>query len=80
MISSVSTAAMSTALSNSIVDLQKRLSIAQKELSSGQHADMSVSLGSQLTRDSLLHLSVSDLEAITSSNNVVSSRLDITQG
>ncbi|KAF2988889.1 flagellar hook-associated family protein [Methylocystis sp. MJC1] len=79
MISSVSTAGMSTALSNTIVDLQKRLSIAQKELSTGQHADMSVSIGSQLTQDSLLHLSVSDLEAITASNNVVSSRLDITQ-
>lgn len=79
MISSVSTAAMSSSLSSSIVDLQKRLSIAQKELSSGQHADMSVSIGSQMTRDSLLHLSVSDLDAITASNNVVSSRLDITQ-
>lgn len=79
MISSVSTSAMSNALSNSIVDLQKRLSIAQKELSTGQHADMSVAIGSQHTRDSLLHLSVSDIDAITASNNVVSSRLEITQ-
>ncbi|WP_330083917.1 flagellar hook-associated family protein [Methylocystis iwaonis] len=79
MISSVSTSAMSNALSNSIVDLQKRLSIAQKELTTGQHADMSVALGSQQTRDSILHLSVSDIEAIAASNSVVSSRLEITQ-
>jgi flagellar hook-associated protein 3 FlgL len=79
MIFSVSTAAMSNALSNSITDLQRRLAISQKELSTGQHADMSISLGSQLSRDAAMHLSVADIESITGSNNVVSSRLDVTQ-
>jgi flagellar hook-associated protein 3 FlgL len=79
MISSVSTASMSLSLSNSIADLQKRLSTAQKEVSTGQQADLSLALGSQLSRDNSMHLTVADIDAITASNNVVSSRLGVTQ-
>lgn len=79
MISGVSTASMSNALTSSIVGLQKRLSVAQKEVTTGQHADLVGDLGSQFTRDSSMHLSMSDIDAVTTSNNVVSSRLAVTQ-
>jgi flagellar hook-associated protein 3 FlgL len=79
MISGISTASLSNTLTNSIVDLQKRLSVAQKEVTTGQYADLVGALGSQFTRSSTMHLSVSDIDAITASNNVVLSRLSVTQ-
>ncbi len=73
-----STASLSNSLRFSIMELQGRLGRAQQEQATGRHADMSVALGSQLGRLYGLGVATADLDAISTTNAVVASRLEAT--
>lgn len=79
MSSMMSTNAMSSALTNSILNMQAQLARAQKEMSTGNVSDLGDSLGSNVGLDYSYGATNSMLTAIQSTNNLVSSRLDITQ-
>lgn len=61
-----------------ILKLQTRLTIAQKEMSSGRHADMGVTLGSRLGRTLSLRQQLAQLGSITDTNSTATTRLDST--
>lgn len=79
MIPAVSTASMSYAIGNSIANLQRRLAAAQKELSTGTHADLGDAVGAEVGRAYSMRLSLQDMQTITATNNVVMTRLAVTQ-
>ncbi len=76
---STSTLSMSNALTSSILNMQTQLARAQKEMSTGNVADLGDSLGSSVGLDYSYGESNSLLTAILSTNNLVSSRLDLAQ-
>lgn len=76
---STSTLVMSTSLANSILNMQTKLAQAQKEMSTGNVADLGDSLGSSVGLDYSYGASNSLLSTILSTNNLVTSRLDLTQ-
>jgi flagellar hook-associated protein 3 FlgL len=78
MISGISTASMSSVLSKAITDQQQRLSVAQKELATGQRADLSLAIGAEMSRDSAIHMTLGEIDAVTATDDIVSSRLGIT--
>jgi flagellar hook-associated protein 3 FlgL len=74
-----STYSLSNALTKSITDLQTQLVHAQRELSTGRHADLGDAIGIEVGRDYFLGVNLQDIEAITMTNNIVMTRLDVTQ-
>jgi len=79
MSTAISTATMSALTQTSVVRLQARLSKAQGELASGRLADIGLSLGSQQGESVSLRQTLDTLDAFSSSNAVVSTRLGATQ-
>jgi flagellar hook-associated protein 3 FlgL len=74
----VSTNSMTTALRQSMLDLQTRLSLAQTELSSGRVADIGLTLGLYVNQDYAFGVRNADLESISQTNATVKARLDTT--
>lgn len=77
--SSISTSAISEATRLSLMKLQLKLADAQKQLSTGRLADVGAALGSKTGQTVSLRQEYSRLQAITDTNDLVSSRLDATQ-
>lgn len=59
-----------------LTNLQKRLTTAQKEMTSGRHADVGLQLGSRAGRVVLLRQQVDELKVITETNSTATTRLD----
>lgn len=59
-----------------LTNLQKRLTIAQQEVTSGRHADVGLALGSRAGRSVLLRQQLDELKVITETNSVATTRLD----
>ncbi len=70
---------MSAALRQTLGALQLQLAQGQKELASGRHADIGVALGAQTSRSFSLANTQTEIEAIRTTNNRASARLDSTQ-
>lgn len=78
MVSITSTQTLTTALRRSVLDVQTQLSKAQIEVSTGRVADLGLALGASIRQDSSLGFRADDLAALTTSNNVISTRLAAT--
>jgi flagellar hook-associated protein 3 FlgL len=74
----ISTQNLTGAMRQSIMSLQTQLATAEKEQSTGTLADVGVSLGAQTQQTVSLRGQQSQLQAITDSNSVVSTRLSST--
>lgn len=61
-----------------LMQLQKRLIIAQKEVASGRYADVGLTLGARTGRSVSLRQQLGRLESITDTNSTASTRLDST--
>jgi flagellar hook-associated protein 3 FlgL len=71
----VSTTTMSSILRNNVSQIQSQLTTLEQENSTGQLADIGLTLGPDSGQDVALHQQVADLTAISSSNAVVTSQL-----
>ncbi len=71
----ISTLAINGAMRQSIMGLQTQLAQAEKEQATGQLADVGLSLGAQTRQTVSLRGQQSQLQSITDSNGVVSTRL-----
>jgi flagellar hook-associated protein 3 FlgL len=78
-LSFVSTKALNEANRSTVLDLQQRLLLAQKELSSGRLADVGKSLGARTTETVSLRQDVARLNMNIDTNASVSARLGVTQ-
>ena len=74
----ISSASISTALRQSILQMQTQLTQAQTEVSTGQVADIGLSLGANMGQYVSLTQQLSSLQTITTTNNVVATRLSAT--
>lgn len=74
-LNSVSSSTLSTILQNSVSRLQSQLTTTSTESSTGQLADIGLTLGSESGQDIALHQQMADLAAISSSNAVVTTQL-----
>ena len=74
-----STAAISEATRLTMARLQSQLSDAQKEVSTGRHADVGLALGSRTGQTVSLRQEQTRLQAMMDSNSIVSTRLDASQ-
>ena len=81
MISStfISSASLSDDTRRSIARLQSQLIDAQKELSSGRHADVGVTLGATTGVTVSMRQDLDQIQSIQSSNNLVLNRIDSSQ-
>ncbi len=61
------------------MEMQARLNKSQREMSSGRVANLSETLGVDVSRDLAFGIRKDDLHAISQTNDVVASRLDATQ-
>src|SRR2546430_1307634 len=75
----ISTAALSEATRSAITKLQAKLADAQKEVTTGRHADVGLSLGFRTGEAISLRQEHIRLQAITDTNSVVNTRLDASQ-
>ncbi len=75
----VSTRALNEGNRLSVLKLQQRLLVAQKEVSSGRHADVGRTLGSRTSETVSLRQDVARLAMITDTNATASARLAIGQ-
>jgi flagellar hook-associated protein 3 FlgL len=75
-VGSVSTSTLSSILQNTVTRLQSQLSTVSTESSTGLLADIGQTLGAQSGQDISMHAQMADLSAISSSNAIVSTRLD----
>jgi flagellar hook-associated protein 3 FlgL len=78
-LSYISTRALNEGNRLSVMKLQQRLAMAQKEVSSGRHADVGMSLGARTSESISLRQDFSRLTMITDTNAVVASRLEVSQ-
>jgi len=78
-ISSISTASLTSVLSQSVSQLQTQLANAELELSTGQDADVGLTLGITTSQSLSLQQQQSYLQTLTSTNNAVSTNLSTTQ-
>lgn len=74
-LNSVSSSTLSTILQNSVSRLQSQLTTTSTESSTGELADIGLTLGSESGQDIALHQQMADLTAISSSNAVVTTQL-----
>ena len=75
-VNSVSSSTLSSVLQNSVSRLQSQLTTVETESSTGQLADVGLTLGADSAQEAALHQQMADLSAIASSNAVVTSQLD----
>ncbi len=75
----VSTASLFAITRNAVSDLQGKVSKAETEVSTGQHADLAESLGSQLGLYETLEAQSGNLANIQTSNSVLQSTLSASQ-
>jgi flagellar hook-associated protein 3 FlgL len=75
----VSTQALSDALRLSLAKAQLKLINAEKEVSSGRHADVGATLGYKTTQTVSLRQEHARLQTIVDTNSIVSGRLEATQ-
>lgn len=75
-VNSVSSSTLSSVLQNSVSRLQSQLTTVETESSTGQLADVGLTLGADSAQEAALHQQMADLSAIVSSNAVVTSQLD----
>jgi flagellar hook-associated protein 3 FlgL len=78
-VTSVSTQSLNQATRTTVLKLQQRLLVAQKEVASGRHADVGATLGARTSESVALRQELSRLNIIIDTNSTVSSRLDVTQ-
>ena len=71
----VSTATMSSILRNNVSQIQSQLTTLEQENSTGQLADIGLTLGADSGQDVTLHQQMADLTAISGSNAVATSQL-----
>lgn len=74
----ISSSAISAALRQSILQMQTQLTQAQTEVTTGQAADVGLSLGANTGQYVSLNQQLSSLQTITNTNNVVATRLSAT--
>lgn len=75
----IATSAVSGAIRSSLMKLQTKLAEVQKEVATGRHADVGLSLGYKAGQTVSLRQEHSRLQSITESNGLVASRLDASQ-
>lgn len=75
----ISTASISSSLRQSVLQLQSGLAQNQTELSTGNYADIGLSLGSETGRSVSLQAENALLQTIADTNSTVSTRLSTTQ-
>jgi flagellar hook-associated protein 3 FlgL len=75
-LNAVSTATLSSILRSSVSQIQSQLTTLSTESSTGQLADIGLTLGAESGQDIALHQQMADLNSIASSNAVVTSQLD----
>lgn len=75
----ISTSSISAATRQSIIDTQTKLAQAQKEVTTGRHADMGASLGYKVGQTISLRQDHARLTTMIDTNAVVSTRLSTTQ-
>jgi flagellar hook-associated protein 3 FlgL len=78
-IDAISTLVMSTLLKDSVRRSQSLLSDAQKEFSTGRHADMGLVLGETTGRDLMWRAQLSELQSLSDGNKLAGNRLDLVQ-
>ncbi len=78
-IDTISTLMMSTLLKNSMRRSQIQLSDAQKEFSTGRHADMGLALGERTGRDLMWRAQLMELQSLSDGNKLAGNRLDLVQ-
>lgn len=75
----ISTQSMSSSMRQSILKLQSELATSQTELSSGNYADIGLTLGAQTGQSISLQVENSWLQTMSNTNTAVSARLSTTQ-
>jgi flagellar hook-associated protein 3 FlgL len=75
-VNSVSSSTLSTILQNSVSRMQKQMTTLETENSTGDLADIGLTLGSESGQDIALHQEYADLNGLTESNTIVSTQLD----
>jgi flagellar hook-associated protein 3 FlgL len=75
----IATSAVSGAIRSSLMKLQVKLAEAQKEVVTGRHADVGLSLGYRTGHTISLRQEHARLQSLTDTNSLVSSRLDASQ-
>ena len=76
----ISSTAISSALRQSILQMQTQLTQANTEVATGQVADIGLALGANTGQYVSLTQQLSSLQTITNTNNVVATRLSATNG
>lgn len=77
--SAISTRSILSSLQQSVVKLQSELADRSKELSTGEHHDLGLTLGSRSKLLVSLRAENSALRSLTDTNSIVATRLDTTQ-
>ncbi len=78
-IDAISTLVMSTLLKDGVRRSQSLLADAQKEFSTGRHADMGLALGERTGRDLLWRAQLDELRSLSDHNKLSGNRLDLVQ-
>lgn len=78
-IDAISTLVMSTLLKDGVRRSQSLLADAQKEFSTGRHADMGLALGAGTGRDLLWRAKLDELRSLSDHNKLSGNRLDLVQ-
>ena len=76
---SISSASMYLSLASPLQAMQKNLQTLQTEMTTGRYADVGLQLGANTVQSVSLYNNVSALTAIQNENNIVSTRLGLTQ-
>ena len=79
MTSVPSTYALSSSFRASLLEIETQLARARQELSTGRHADVSLTAGAAVARDVHLGARLDQLNTIFETNKIVGARLDTTQ-
>jgi len=80
MIPTVSSLTMGAQTQLLVNQIQKQLTVAQTELASGRVADAGIDLGANETQSFALRQAIDQINSFTSTNSIVSTELNATQG
>ena len=75
----ISSASLYLSLASPLQSMQKNLLILQKEMSTGRYADVGLQLGASTVQSVSLYNNINAMTALQSENNVVTTRLGLTQ-